>query len=213
MNEITNGKTMTIKEVADALGTAESTIRNKTKELFPEIVKNGVETKLNENQVFIIKKNIVPRDLTLKSKVEDAIMAIDRQKTIMLAMQYLQEDYNNMKIRAELAENKCSAQQPKVDFFDAVADSKDAIDMSNVAKILDCGMGRNQIFDILRSSGVLQQNNVPYQRFVDAGLFRVIEQKYSASDGSVHINIKTLVYQKGIDYIRKVIKCPEKEDK
>jgi anti-repressor protein len=104
-------------------------------------------------------------------------------------------------------------QQPKVDFFDAVADSKDAMDMSNVAKILDCGMGRNQIFDILRNNGVLQQNNVPYQRFVDAGLFRVIEQKYSASDGSVHINIKTLVYQKGIDYIRKVIKCPEKEDK
>ena len=80
MNELTNEKTMTVKEVADALGTAESTIRNKVKELFPEIIKNGVATTLNENQVFTIKKNIVPRDLTFQSKVENAITSLDRQK-------------------------------------------------------------------------------------------------------------------------------------
>lgn len=66
-------------------------------------------------------------------------------------------------------------------------------------------IGRNKLFEILREQKILMQNNLPYQRFVDCGYFRTIEQKYNASDGEVKINIKTLVYQKGMDYIRKVL--------
>ena len=61
---------MTVKEVAEAIGTAESTIRNKAKELYPETVENGKPTLLTEQQVYEIKKAIVPRDLTLKSKLD-----------------------------------------------------------------------------------------------------------------------------------------------
>ncbi|MNW68491.1 Phage antirepressor protein KilAC domain protein [compost metagenome] len=48
-------------------------------------------------------------------------------------------------------------------------------------------------------------NNQPYQRYVDSGYFRVIEQKYMKPDGSTNINIKTLVYQKGLDFIRRTL--------
>ena len=54
-------------------------------------------------------------------------------------------------------------------------------------------------------------NNIPYQRYIDAGLFRTVEQKYSMPDGETRISIKTLVYQKGVDYIRKVVAEYEKE--
>lgn len=63
-------KTMTVKEVAIALGTADSTIRNKVAELFPECIKNGVATRLTEQQVTTLKENLVPRNLTFQSKVE-----------------------------------------------------------------------------------------------------------------------------------------------
>jgi phage antirepressor YoqD-like protein len=97
-------------------------------------------------------------------------------------------------------------QKPKVDFFDQVASSKDAIEMGDVAKVLNIpGIGRNKLFEILRNKKILQNNNVPYQKYCDAGYFRVIEQKYTKPDGSVNINIKTLVYQKGLVYIRKVL--------
>lgn len=97
-------------------------------------------------------------------------------------------------------------QKPKVDFFDQVATSKDAIEMGDVAKVLNIpGIGRNKLFEILRNKKILQNNNVPYQKYCDAGYFRVIEQKYGKPDGSVNINIKTLVYQKGLVYIRKVL--------
>lgn len=95
--------------------------------------------------------------------------------------------------------------KPKAEFFDAVAESKDAIQMGDVAKVLDMGIGRNQLFKCLRDKGVLQHDNVPYQTYVDRGYFRVIEQRYSKPDGSVGINVKTLVYQRGVDFIRKMV--------
>lgn len=95
--------------------------------------------------------------------------------------------------------------KPKADFFDAVADSKSAIPMNEVAKVLGVhGYGRNNLFEFLRNDGILDRNNIPYQRYVDNGWFRVIEQAYT-KNGEKHINFKTLVYQKGVDAIRKRI--------
>lgn len=95
--------------------------------------------------------------------------------------------------------------QPKAEFFDAVADSKTALPMDQVAKVLQVkGYGRNKLFEFLRDNGVLDSKNVPYQRFVDAGWFRTIEQHYQ-NGYEPCISIKTLVYQKGVDGIRKLL--------
>lgn len=97
--------------------------------------------------------------------------------------------------------------QPKVDFFDAVADSKDAIEIGQVAKVLNYpNIGRNKLFEILRDKNILMDGNIPYQKYIDRGYFRTIEQKYTLPDGSTRINIKTLVYQKGVDAIRKLLR-------
>lgn len=94
---------------------------------------------------------------------------------------------------------------PKAEFFDAVADSKTAISMNEVAKVLSIkGYGRNNIFEFLRNEGILDRFNVPYQRYVDSGWFRVIEQKYM-KNGEPQVTTKTLVYQKGVDAIRRKI--------
>lgn len=104
-----------------------------------------------------------------------------------------------------LLEAQKAIMAPKADFYDAVVESPDAIDMAAVAKTLDMGMGRNSIFRILREAGVLQRDNLPYQKYVDCGYFRCIESKFSTPDGTQHIHIKTVVHQKGLDFIRKVI--------
>jgi prophage antirepressor-like protein len=101
-------------------------------------------------------------------------------------------------------------QKPKVEFFDTVADSKTAISMNDVAKVLGIkGMGRNNLFEFLRNEKILMSNNVPFQIYVDRGYFRVIEQKYM-KNGEPCMNIKTLVYQKGVDFISKTIKNKRK---
>lgn len=106
----------------------------------------------------------------------------------------------------EQQKKKIEVMKPKEDFFDAVAESKTAIEMGAVAKVLGIkGMGRNNLFDFLRRKKVLMNNNQPYQTFVDRGYFRIIETKYTKPNGDTAINIKTLVYQKGVDYIRRLV--------
>ena len=96
-------------------------------------------------------------------------------------------------------------QKPAVEFYKAVTDSRDAIPMGDVAKVLDMGMGRNKLFSFLRNNGVLMKDNIPYQEYIDKGWFRVVEQKFTKADGSIGINIKTLVFQRGLDGIRRLI--------
>ena len=88
-----------------------------------------------------------------------------------------------------------------VQFYSDVTGSKDAISMSEAAKVIGFAGGRNKLFGFLRDNGVLRHNNEPYQSYIDRGWFRVIEQKFSKPDGSISINIKTLVYQRGLDGI------------
>lgn len=102
-------------------------------------------------------------------------------------------------------ERQIEEMKPKVEFFDAVADSKTAISMNEVAKVLNIkGYGRNNLFEFLRENKVLDRWNVPYQKYVDNGWFRVIEQHYQ-KNGEPIVTTKTLVYQKGVDGIRKMI--------
>lgn len=100
-------------------------------------------------------------------------------------------------------------QKPKVDFADHVTDSDNAIDMGTFAKYAQkqgITMGRNTLFKWLRDQGVLMDNNVPYQRYLNAGWFKVIELTYNTGSGQ-YTNPKTLVTGKGqvalINYIRK----------
>lgn len=97
-------------------------------------------------------------------------------------------------------------QKPKVEFYDDVVDSKDAIDMAKVAKTLNMGIGRNNLFQFLRDKKVLMQNNTPYQYYVDNQWFRCVESRYMKPNGDICINIKTVVLQKGLDGIRKLLK-------
>lgn len=125
---------------------------------------------------------------------------------------YLPQTYSEaLRELADMAEQKekllleNQQMKPKADFFDAVADSKTAISMNEVSKVLGIkGYGRNNLFEFLRDKGVLDKYNVPYQRFVDRGYFRVIEQSYM-QNGERQITTKTLVYQKGVDAIRKLL--------
>lgn len=95
--------------------------------------------------------------------------------------------------------------KPKEEFFDAVADSKTAVSMKDVANVLAIkGYGRNNLFEFLRNKGILNNYNRPYQRYIDNGWFRVIEQRYT-KNGEECVTFKTLVYQKGIDAIRKIL--------
>ena len=190
MNAVAVEKTMTIKEIAEVLKKDESTVRKIGKSLFPGSFNNGVKTLLNEKQVTMIKLN-------LGKNSELPQTSLEKKLIVAQAIQILNTEIEEL--RSEL-----SAAQPKLDFYDAVTGSKDAIPMGQAAKVLCMGIGRNKLFSFLRDKHILMNNNEPYQTFIDKGWFRVIEQKFTKPDGDTQINIKTMVYQKGLDGIRKL---------
>jgi anti-repressor protein len=111
----------------------------------------------------------------------------------------------------ESQQKMLTAAQPKVEFYDAVTDSRDAIPIGNAAKVLGIpGIGRNTLFAILREKGVLMSGNIPMQEHIDRGRFRVVEQKWTTPEGETRISIRPLVYQKGLDYIRRLLTCADK---
>ena len=128
---------------------------------------------------------------------------------------YTLPDFTNPIEAARAWADECEAKQkalaqvnemkPKAEFYDDVTGSEDTIDIGEVAKVLHMGIGRNKLFQFLRDKKVLAPNNAPYQRFIDAGYFRRVESSYEVY-GTTHVSVKTVVFQRGVDYIRKLLK-------
>ena len=96
--------------------------------------------------------------------------------------------------------------KPKAEFYDTIIHSDSTIDIGEVAKALNYNIGgRNKLFRFLREQGILMKNNVPKQVYVDRGYFKVIETSWQNSSGDVHAVLKTVVYQKGIHFIKNLL--------
>lgn len=94
--------------------------------------------------------------------------------------------------------------KPAEDFFHAVADSSGAIDIGEMAKLLNItDLGRNKLFKILRQLKIFNDRNQPYQQYVDSGYFKLIEQTFDTPAGDNRISLKTVVLGKGQVYVRK----------
>lgn len=88
--------------------------------------------------------------------------------------------------------------------WNIVSNSDDLIGMDEVAKALNYkGYGRNKIFELLRDKEILRHNNHPYQKYVDDGYFKLLEEEYDNGYGQIKIYLKTVVTQKGLDFIRR----------
>ena len=96
--------------------------------------------------------------------------------------------------------------EPKVEFYDTVTGSETTIDFGQAAKVLNYkGLGRNKLFQYLRDKDILMSNNTPYQRYVDAGYFRLIETTWNTPNNDSMVYLKTVIYQKGLDFLSKII--------
>lgn len=64
--------------------------------------------------------------------------------------------------------------QPKVEFYDTMADASGTFSISSVAKLIRIpGMGRNKLFSWMRENNLLMTNNEPYQRYINSNWFEV----------------------------------------
>lgn len=99
-------------------------------------------------------------------------------------------------------------QKPKVLFADAVSTSESDILVGDLAKLLNqngYAVGQNRLFEQLRNEGYLisrkgNSYNMPTQRAMEMGLFRIKETAITHSDGRVSLNKTPKVTGKGQQY-------------
>lgn len=109
--------------------------------------------------------------------------------------------------RAEALEAENDAMRPKALFADAVAASDGTCTVGELAKMMHqmgIDIGQNRLFERLRQAGYLGKQgphrNVPTQRAMDMGLFRIKESVVACSDGHIVVNRTPKVTGKGQRY-------------
>lgn len=136
---------------------------------------------------------------TSESDSDEDIMAravLVAQKTIERKTQQLQAKDAQIKML-----------EPKARFADAVAASDGTCLIGELVKMLrqnGLDIGQNRLFEIFRQDGYLGKSgsnrNVPTQKAMDLGLFRIKETAITHSDGHVTINRTAKVTGKGQTY-------------
>lgn len=122
---------------------------------------------------------------------------------IQLATTLKEEQARRAELEAQAKENA-----PKVLFANAVATAKTDILVGDLAKILKGNgieVGANRLFKWLRENGFLIARkgtdwNMPTQRAMELGLFKVKENAVTHSDGHITINKTPKVTGKGQEY-------------
>lgn len=117
----------------------------------------------------------------------------DAVKEMLAALSQTQEENTRLsKVNQELtAENKeltdenvhlsdvIESQKDDVEFSQHVQSSDECVDMGVMAKIISKNgvtIGRNNLFKLLRDNRILMSNNAPYQKYMDAGWFILVER-------------------------------------
>lgn len=86
---------------------------------------------------------------------------------------------------------------PKAEFADRVSQAPDCLSIREFAKVLG-DTGQNRLYTWLRARGFLIPGGTePYQRWVDLGLFRVVEHAFEDAHGVDRVSRKTLITGKG----------------
>lgn len=216
-------QTMTSKEIAELTGKAHSNVMVDIRKLVQQLDnQRELKFQLSYYEAETGNGTIRKYEMYQLTKKETLLLVSGYNVNLRLAIidrweQLENEKANQFKIPQTLSEAlllagnlakenetlqlKQKEDEPKVIFFDQVTGSDTCFDIGVVAKVCNLGVGRNNLFAFLRDNKVLQKNNLPYQQYIDKRYFRVIEGSFTRPDGSVQVTYKTVVFQKGVDFI------------
>ncbi|MGV6875945.1 phage antirepressor KilAC domain-containing protein [Pseudochelatococcus sp. B33] len=108
----------------------------------------------------------------------------------------------NQAAQIEHQKGAIAEMKPKAEFHDDVASAVNAQTFMDIAKAF--GTGRTRFTRWLRARSFVMENLRPYQQYIDAGYFRVVEKKRKDPEtGEKFVYVQTLVTGKGVTYLQK----------
>lgn len=167
---------------------------------------NGVVEKMyliNKRDSYVIVAQLSP---TFTARLVDRWQELEAQtpkfdiSTItktQLALMVIESEQEKQKLIQQI-----EADAPNVEFAMAVRRMEGACKIGEFGKVI--GIGQNKLFAQLRRDDILMGNNLPYQRYIDAEYFVVIEQfPYTDRSGKAHPTFTTHVTGKGQVWLEK----------
>lgn len=130
---------------------------------------------------------------------EKALSGFQIPQTLSQALMLAAKQAEEIEAQAKQIE----IQKPKVEVFEKIANADTLLSLNEAAKAV--GTGRNRLMRVLRNNKVLTKTNVPYQRYIERGLFLV---KVSAiqKGNTLENYAQTFVTGKGLVWIAKSLK-------
>lgn len=210
------------KDVCDILGTATKDLHRvlESDEITNvdsiDIAQNGGKAPLiiSEPGLYrLVMKSRKPEAKEFQRWVTHEVLPSIRKHGAYMTQQTLDKALTSPDFLIQLAtklkeeQEKVKELEPKARFADAVAASDGTCLIGELAKMLrqnGLDIGQNRLFAQLREDGYLgktgSNRNVPTQKAMDLGLFRIKETAITHSDGHVTINRTAKVTGKGQTY-------------
>ena len=184
MNNLTTEKTMTVTEVADVLNVSVRVVQIAVKKLYPEIVRNGYQTHLNEEKVTRVKMELQSHH-NLEGTFEVATELEMAEMVVKVVSHYTE--------KAKSLEKQIEELKPKALQYDTFLNNESNQKIGDVAKIF--GIKPHKLFQMLRDAKILKDNYVPYEPYEHH--FKTVE---TPTKGGFNV-FTSYIKPSGIDYI------------
>ena len=166
---------MTVKEVAEVLGVTAEAIKKHIRELYPDTIQNGVTTYLTEEQVYNIKKRMIPT-----TSVVAATTSLDIEEMTVKVIQYHMAEAERLRIENAKQSEQLAIAAPKVESFDAMQRGQNVMSVTQAAKHFGLHP-KTEVFPYLRDCGYLTGRDLPSQAALDAGY--LVQRQVRCPDG------------------------------
>lgn len=195
MDELALEKTMTVREVAEALNVSRQTIYRAMEEAgLSDLSKNGQVTYLTEMQVTAIKLNL-RKNLEVASQPKTRL---EKALLIQQALEYQQDIITELEKENAEQKERLAISEPKAETLDKIAATSNDVSVRELASVLAVPhLGRNNLFERLRQDGYIDGYNHPYRKYIEAGLMYEKEYYVPQIDRT---NLQLRITQKGVTY-------------
>lgn len=116
-----------------------------------------------------------------------------------------EKEKERLKLENKEIEEKNTILEPKGKFFDTVTKNTSTISVEMASKILNFKKaGRNNLYKILRENKFVDNNGMPYQKYIDKGMLVLGSQEFTKY-GKPALRYVPKITHKGLGYIMNLL--------
>lgn len=162
---------MSIKGIADILEVTTEAIKKHIRELWPDKMKDGIPTTLNEYEITEIKKRMKPTTAVVAAQT-----SLDIEEMTIKVITYHKAQADKYREELERVKWLRAIEAPMVESFEALQRSEKTMSITDAAKHFDLHV-KTQVYPYLRAMKYLNQDDTPSQTALDAGYLAIRQSR------------------------------------